>query len=71
MAERSSAWEIVIPVEAEGFSVTAYIDVVFMTRSNALAIVLFSDVFEPFDEQMREQLAGLVQMRMTDAVEML
>jgi hypothetical protein len=66
--DRSSAWEIVLPVEAQGLSATAYVDAVFIVHENALATLVFSDVFSPFDEGERERLAGLVENRMQTAV---
>jgi hypothetical protein len=68
LGDRSSAWEIVVPFETQGISESAYIDAVFIRRGTALGIVFFSDVFSPFDEQMREHLVRLVDERMKDAV---
>lgn len=34
---------------------TAYLDVVYIRNATALGVVLFSDVFSPFDEAMREE----------------
>jgi hypothetical protein len=71
LGDRSSAWEIVIPAKSQGFSFTAYIDGIYVIRSSALSVVLFSDVLEPFDVQERERLARLVDERMDAAVEQL
>jgi hypothetical protein len=68
LGDRSSAWEVVIPAKTQGFSFTAYATAVYMTRSSALAVVLFSDVGTPFDEGMRERLARIVEKRMDEAV---
>jgi hypothetical protein len=67
LGDRSSAWEIVVPVKTQGLSVTAYIDFVYIVEENALARVAFSDVLSPFDEQLRENLARLVADRMQTA----
>jgi hypothetical protein len=68
LGDRSSAWEIVVPLEAEGVSVTLYVDAVFIRTGSALGIVFFSDAFDPFDEQMREDLARVVEERMDEGV---
>jgi hypothetical protein len=68
LADRSSAWEVVVPVKTQGLTISVYIEAIFMRRANALGIVLFSDVISPFDEQMRERLARLVARRMDEAV---
>jgi hypothetical protein len=68
LGDRSSAWEVVIPAKTQGFSFTAYAEAVYMTKSSALAVVLFSDVGTPFDEEMRERLARIVEERMGEAV---
>jgi hypothetical protein len=67
LGQRSSAWEVVIPIEAEGTSASAYLDVVFIVQGNAMASVDFYDL-GPFDEQQREHLAGLVAERMQSAL---
>jgi len=67
LGERSSAWEVVIPIEAEGTSASAYLDLVFIVQGNAMASVEFYDL-GPFDEQQREHLAGLVAKRMQSAL---
>lgn len=67
LGQRSSAWEVVIPIEAEGTSASAYLDVVFIVQGNAMASVDFYDL-EPFDEQQREHLAGLVAERIQSAL---
>jgi hypothetical protein len=66
--DRSSAWEVVIPFEYHGLSVTAYIDAVYMRQANALADVVFTDTLSSFDEQERERLTGIVAERMNRAV---
>jgi hypothetical protein len=67
--ERSSAWEIAITGQTSGLSITVYLDVVFVLQSNALAVVEFTDVGTPFDEQMREHLVGVVVDRMKKATQ--
>jgi len=69
LGERSSAWEIAVPIEAEGSSATAYFDVVFIVQGNAMSSVDFFDLGSPFDEQERERLSRLVEDRMETAVE--
>jgi hypothetical protein len=67
LGDRSSAWEVVVPVEARGLSVTAYVDVVYIRARSALSVIVFSDVFSPFDTEMRERLARAVAKRMDAA----
>jgi hypothetical protein len=67
MGQRSSSWEVVIPVESQGFSVSGYAEAVLILQGQALAVVQFSDVGSPFDEQMREDLARTVADRMVQS----
>jgi hypothetical protein len=67
LGDRSSAWEVVVPVEVEGASGTVYADAVYIRTGSALSAVLFSDVFTPFDETERERLARVVAERMEAA----
>lgn len=69
LGDRSSAWEVAIPVESQGFSLTAYVDAVYILDSNALSAVVFSDVGSPPDERLREDLSTLVAQRMNEAVD--
>jgi hypothetical protein len=68
LGDRSSAWEIVAPLESEGVSVTAFYDIVFIRTGTALSVIFFGDTFTPFDEAMREQLGRRVAERMDAAV---
>ena len=69
LGDRSSAWEVAIPAESQGFSITAYVDAVYILESNALSAIVFTDVASPPDEQMREDLSRLVAQRMGEAVD--
>jgi hypothetical protein len=69
LGDRSSAWEVAIPVESQGLSLTAYVDAVYILDSNALSAVIFSDVGSPPDERLREDLSSLVAQRMNEAVD--
>jgi len=69
LGDRSSAWEMVAPLESEGQSVTAFYEAVYIRTGKALSVVLFSDAFTPFDEGLREQLALRVAERMDAAAE--
>jgi hypothetical protein len=68
LGERSSAWEVTIPAESQGISVTAYIDAVYIVEANAVSTLVFTDVFAPFDVQLREDLARTVAERMDTAL---
>jgi hypothetical protein len=67
LGERSSAWEIVIPVQSQGINATAYVDAVYIREGRSFSVLEFSDVFSPFDESMREELARTVAKRMQTA----
>jgi hypothetical protein len=69
LGDRSSAWEIVVPFDAQGTSATAYVEAVFILNGNALATVFFSDFFSPFDLELRKQLTRLVASRMDEAAD--
>jgi hypothetical protein len=43
LGERSSAWEVTIPAESQGVSVTAYIDAVYIVEGNAVSTLVFSE----------------------------
>jgi hypothetical protein len=66
--DRSSAWEVVIPVESEALSVTVYVDAVFILRATAIGVLSFTDFLTPFDEQLRTDLTMVVADRMDEAV---
>jgi hypothetical protein len=66
--DRSSAWQVVIPAQSEGLSLTVYLDVVYIVRSRAFSSLLFADFLTPFDEQLRTDLARVVSRRMDEAV---
>jgi hypothetical protein len=66
--DRSSAWQVVIPVESEGVSVTGYVDAVFILRQTAISVLSFTNPVTPFDEQLRTDLAMVVAERMDEAL---
>ncbi len=68
MGDRSSAWEIVYPVTAGDGSATGYLDIVFVLQDNAVALLTFGDVFDPFDPAERDRLTAVVVDRMKDAL---
>jgi hypothetical protein len=45
-----------------------YLDVVYIRTASALGVVIFSDLFSPFDEVMRKRLARRVAERMNATV---
>jgi hypothetical protein len=68
VGERTSAWEIVVPATSQGVTVNVYVDGVYILRSNALAVVLFTETFSTPDEDLHETLARVVAARMKQAV---
>jgi hypothetical protein len=64
MGDESAAYQIAIELEASGLTPTAYVDLVFIQRDRALALLAFVDVFTPFDQQQKEDLAEAVADRM-------
>jgi hypothetical protein len=67
MADQTAAYQIVIGLESQGLSPSAYVDLVFIRQTRAVAVLAFVDVFSPFDEQHKEQLARTVAGRMDSA----
>lgn len=67
LADRSSAWQVVIPFEAEDFDTAAYIDVVYLQDGEMLGIALFSDVITPFDDALKERLVRTLAKRLAQS----
>lgn len=67
IGDESAAYQIAIGLESQGLTPTAYVDLVFVRQTRALALLGFVDVFSPFDEQMKEELARTVAGRMTSS----
>jgi hypothetical protein len=65
LADESAAYQIAVTLKAQGLTPTVYVDLVFIRQTRATAILLFIDLFSPFDEQLKEQLARTVAGRMT------
>jgi hypothetical protein len=67
LGDGSSAWEVIVPFEAQGTYATAFVDAVFVRRGNALAIVLSADIASPLASATLKRLARLVESRMDRA----
>lgn len=65
--EEAKAFEIAVPVEAEGLEATAYIDFTFLRESNAVAIVFTLDVLDRFDPELLKDLLEALAGRMSGA----
>lgn len=63
-ADRSAAYQIAIALQTGGLTPTAYVDLIPLERARTVAVLVFVDVFSPFDEQQKEHLAGVVAGRM-------
>jgi hypothetical protein len=64
LGDQSSAYQIAMTLEAQGLTPTAYVDLVFIRETRALTFLVFLDLFSPFDEQLKEDLARKVASRM-------
>jgi hypothetical protein len=68
----ANAWQVDVTIEgkagsqAEGVSVSAYVDVVQIRNGDATAEVTTTDVATPFDPQLRDQLVAAVAGRMAE-----
>lgn len=68
----ASAWQVVITIEgkpgtqAEGVSVTGYVDFVQLREGTATAGVTTADILTPFDPELRDDLVAAVADRMQE-----
>lgn len=69
LGDRSAAYEIAMELETNGFSPSAYVDLVFIQRRRGMGTVFFFDVLSPFDEASREELARRVAQRMRNVLD--
>jgi hypothetical protein len=67
LGDASTAFEAKGQAKGNGLSVDAYFDVVVIQRERAVAMIVFADVVDPFDESMKERLARAVARRMAPA----
>jgi hypothetical protein len=63
-----SGWQIVFPLEgsgeAEGVSVTAYLELFELREGDAGAVILTADTSSPFDQRLRDELLQTIASRM-------
>jgi hypothetical protein len=65
--DEGRAWQVVLPLEptsSDGISVTAYMDVTYLRKDDALASVETLDSFSPFDAELKSDLVRAVAGRM-------
>ena len=67
LGERSTAFQILGHVKSNSLSVAIYFDIVLIQRERALALAIFGNAFDPFDESLKERLARKVAQRMKPA----
>lgn len=64
LAEETRAWQIEVPFEVQGLSVSAYLDVVGLREERTVTGLTFLNVLERFDQEQEEELASTVSDRM-------
>jgi hypothetical protein len=64
LGDRSAAYQIAIELKTEGLTPTMFIDLVFIQRDRALAMLAFVDLLSAFDQPQKEALAKTVAERM-------
>jgi hypothetical protein len=64
LGDRSAAYQVALQLETEGFTPSAFADLVFIQRERALSLLMFVDVLTPFPDDEKEELATAVAGRM-------
>jgi hypothetical protein len=67
MGDRSAAYQIALELETEGFTPSAFVDLIFIQDERAVAVLFFLDVLTPFPDEEKETLARKVADRMGPA----
>jgi hypothetical protein len=67
--DEAHAWQVVIPIElktgeAKGMSADAYLDVFTLREGDTVAVLIAEDVFESFDQELRDRLLDTLAERL-------